>query len=74
MGISFYTLQILGYLLDVYRKKYPPQHNFFKFMLFASFFPTILQGPISRYDQLGSQLFCDRRTGKAMRTSSPAHS
>lgn len=57
LGISFYTFQSAGYLIDVYRGKYPPQENVFKFALFVSFFPQILQGPISRYDQLGAQLY-----------------
>lgn len=61
IGISFYTLQVAGYVIDVYRGKYSAQRNFFKYMLFASFFPLILQGPISRYDQLAPQLYKDTR-------------
>ena len=57
IGISFYTFQSIGYLIDVYRDKYPPCRNAAKFALFLSFFPQILQGPISRYDQLAPQLF-----------------
>lgn len=57
LGISFYTFQSMGYLIDVYRGKYAPDHNFFRFALFVSFFPQILQGPIGRYDRLSSQLF-----------------
>jgi alginate O-acetyltransferase complex protein AlgI len=56
LGISFYTFQSAGYLLDVYRKKYDPERNLAKFALFVSFFPQIVQGPISRYDQLAHQL------------------
>lgn len=55
LGISFYTLALLGYLIDVYRHNYAPEKNFFKFLLFSSFFPHILQGPIARYDQLSGQ-------------------
>lgn len=55
LGISFYTLSLLGYLTDVYRKKYEPERNFMKFLLFACFFPHIMQGPIARYDQLAGQ-------------------
>lgn len=55
LGISFYTLSLLGYLADVYRKKYEPERNYLKFLLFACFFPHIMQGPIARYNQLADQ-------------------
>ncbi len=57
VGISFYTLQICGYMIDVYRNKYAAEKNFFKFASFSTFFPLMLQGPISRYDQLADQLW-----------------
>lgn len=57
LGISFYTFQSMGYIVDVYREKVKPQTNPFKFLLFVSFFPQIIQGPISNYEQLGHQLF-----------------
>ncbi|MDO4522295.1 MAG: MBOAT family protein [Eubacteriales bacterium] len=57
LGISFYTFQAIGYLVDVYRGKSKAEHNFFKTALFISFFPQILQGPISRYHQLSEELF-----------------
>jgi len=57
LGISFYTLQLCGYCIDIYRQKYPAATNFFKYASFSTFFPLMLQGPISRYDQLGEQLF-----------------
>lgn len=56
LGISFYTLSLVGYLIDIYRKKYDPEKNFLTFLLYVSYFPHILQGPIARYDQLGPQL------------------
>ena len=56
LGISFYTFQSMGYLIDVYSGKYAPQRNPFKLALFVSFFPQLIQGPISRYDQLAPQL------------------
>ena len=37
--------------------KHEPQKNFFKYALFVSFFPQLLQGPIGRYERLGSQLY-----------------
>lgn len=56
LGISFYTLQISGYIIDVYRGKYAADKNFFKFLLFTSWFPQLVQGPISRHDDLAAQL------------------
>lgn len=56
LGISFYTFQAASYIIDVYRGKYEPDTNLGKFALFVSFFPQIIQGPISRYDQLAHQL------------------
>ena len=57
LGISFYTFQSTGYLIDVYRGKFEADRNLAKFALFTSFFPQIVQGPISRYDQLAHQLY-----------------
>ena len=56
LGISFYTFQSMGYLIDVYSGKYAPERNPAKFALFVSFFPQLSQGPIGRYDQLAAQL------------------
>lgn len=61
LGISFYTMQAIGYCVDVYRGKYLPERNFWKFLLYMLYFPTIMQGPISRYDQLADQLFTPHR-------------
>ena len=57
LGISFYTFQAMGYLIDVYRGKYPAERNPGKTALFVSFFPQIVQGPIGDYAQLSPQLF-----------------
>ena len=57
VGIAFYTLQLSGYLIDVYRNKYTAEKNFLKFAAFSTFFPLMLQGPISRYDQLATQVY-----------------
>ena len=61
LGISFYTFQSAGYLIDVYREKTEPERNPAKYALFVSFFPQIIQGPISFYDQLAHQLYADRK-------------
>ncbi len=59
LGISFYTFQTMGYLIDVYRDKYPCEKNIFKLALFISFFPQLIQGPISRFDDLKETLFSE---------------
>lgn len=56
LGLSFYMFQSVGYVIDCYREKYPPQRHLGKYALFVSFFPQMVQGPISRFDQLGPQL------------------
>lgn len=57
LGISFYTFQSLSYILDVYNKKSKPEKSYLKFLLFISWFPQLLQGPINRYDSLSAELF-----------------
>lgn len=59
LGISFYTFQTMGYLIDVYREKYPCERNILKLALFISFFPQLIQGPISRFDDLKETLFSE---------------
>lgn len=61
LGIAFYTMQAVSYSVDVCRGKYPAERNFFKFLLYMTYFPIIMQGPISRYDQLGAQVFTPHR-------------
>lgn len=57
LGISFYTLQAAGYLLDVSAGKYPAEKDFVKYAVFVTFFPNILSGPIERGDRFLPQLF-----------------
>lgn len=57
LGISFYTLQALSYLLDVSRGTIEAEKNIFKFALFVSFFPQLVQGPISRYKDISATLY-----------------
>jgi len=57
MGISFYTFQAVGYLVDVYRGVTKAERNPFKLALFISFFPQLVQGPISRFNHLQESLF-----------------
>ena len=57
LGISFYTFQAAGYVFDVYRGKTAAEENFFRYALFVSFFPQIIQGPISFHKELSGQLY-----------------
>lgn len=57
LGISFYTLQAISYVIDVYRGKCKADYNLGRIALFLSFFPQIVEGPIGRYDQLADQLY-----------------
>lgn len=56
VGISYFTLQAIAYLVDVAKGKVQAERNPLKYLLFLSWFPAIIQGPISRYDQLMPQL------------------
>ncbi len=55
VGISFYTLQAIGYSIDVFRGKCAAEKHFGHFALYASFFPQLLAGPIGRADHLLGQ-------------------
>ena len=57
MGISFYTFQTVGYVLDVYREKTDVETNPLRLALFVSFFPQVVQGPISRFGELSKTLY-----------------
>jgi len=61
LGISFYLFQSAGYCIDVYRGTVAAQRNFGKFALFVTYFPQLLQGPISRFSQLAPQFFSAHR-------------
>lgn len=56
MGISFYILTALGYLIDVYKERYRAERNIIDFALFISFFSKVLSGPIVRGDAMLPQI------------------
>ena len=60
IGISFYTLQAIGYMADIYWKKIPAGQPLGKVALFLGFFPQIMEGPISMYGQTADQLWQGR--------------
>lgn len=61
MGISYFTLQIISYQIDVFRGKYPPERNFFKYALYVTWIPHLFMGPIERYDSMEPQLSAHRK-------------
>lgn len=56
IGISFYTFQILSYVIDVYSKKCEVQRNVLNFALYVSFFPQLIAGPIVKYRDVAYQI------------------
>ena len=61
IGISFYTMQALSYLFDIYREKMPADRNLARFALYMSFFPQIMEGPICRYEDTAEALWNGQR-------------
>lgn len=61
MGISYFSLSIIGYLLDVYWKKDTAERNIGQYLTFVFYFPKIVQGPISRHKFLSSQLIAGQK-------------
>ena len=60
MGISFFMFQSTGYVVDVYRGVCKAEKNPFKFALFVSFFPQLVQGPISKFSQVAPSMYAPR--------------
>ncbi len=62
IGISFYTLQAISYLVDVYKEKIKADKNLGRLALFISFFPQIMEGPICRYSDTAEDLYNGKKT------------
>jgi D-alanyl-lipoteichoic acid acyltransferase DltB (MBOAT superfamily) len=60
LGLSFFTLQAIGYLVDVYLHRIEVEKNWWDYMLFISFFPQIASGPISKAKDLLPQIKDER--------------
>ncbi|MDR1422200.1 MAG: hypothetical protein LBI64_04970, partial [Coriobacteriales bacterium] len=56
IGISFYTFQALSYVIDVYRGQVQAQRNYLRVLLYISFFPQLIAGPIIKYHDIEQQL------------------
>lgn len=67
LGISFYTFQILAYLIDVYRGDIPAEHSFVKVATYIVMFPQLISGPIVNYSEVSKALESRRMTGRSVR-------
>lgn len=71
IGISFYTFQILSYIIDLYRGHYKAQRNIINLALYISFFPQLIAGPIVKYkdidEQLSSRICTREKTAEGIR-------
>ena len=56
LGISFYTFQLITYVVDVYKGKYKPERHFVSFAAYISMFPQLIAGPIVKYDEVRSRM------------------
>lgn len=61
IGISYYSLSMIGYVIDVYWGKYKAQKNIFKHGLYCCFYPVMISGPILRYDHIEKELFKENK-------------
>ena len=66
IGISFFTFQAVGYLMDVYYQRIKAERNWWDYMLFVSFFPQIMSGPISKAKDLLPQIKSYRHFDETM--------
>jgi len=60
LGISFYTFQILSYVIDVYRRTIPPASHFISFLTYVIYWPQLIAGPILRADEVIPQMEKER--------------
>lgn len=61
VGVSFYTMSLMGYMFDVYYEIGKAERNFFKLLLFGTYFPLMISGPIIRYKDMEGKLFEEHR-------------
>lgn len=63
IGISFYTFQLMTYVIDVYRQDVDAEHAYWHVLLYAALFHQCVAGPIVRYNSIASELFSHRNEG-----------
>jgi len=56
IGLSYYTLSMIAYTVDVYHKKHEAEKNYIDFYTFITYFPSIIQGPVNLYKKIGTQI------------------
>lgn len=61
LGVSYFTLRIISYNVDVFRGKYAPERNFLRYGLYVTYLPNLFLGPIERYDNFEQAAFAERR-------------
>ena len=61
LGIAYYTLQVISYLVDVYKGKYEYEKNIIDYALYIMYIPHLFIGPIIRYDEIKGQLKAKRK-------------
>ena len=61
LGVSYYTLQVISYLADVYKGKYEYEKSLFNYALFIMYIPHLFIGPISRYEDMKKELLSKRK-------------
>ena len=61
IGMSFYTFQVIGYVIDVYRGKQKAETHFGRYALFVSFFPQLVAGPIERFGRMNPQFLEEKK-------------
>ena len=66
IGISFFTFQALSYVIDVYREEVAVQKNYGKLLLYISFFPQLIAGPVVRYKDIAREIDCRSVTFRQM--------
>lgn len=64
MGMSFFTFQNVSYVIDVDGGKIPAEKNFWHYLLYASYFPYIVSGPVNRYEKMKPQFFAEHSFDK----------
>ncbi|MDB5512452.1 MAG: hypothetical protein JWR08_1935 [Enterovirga sp.] len=62
VGISFYTFQSVGYIIDVYRRRFPAERSLLFYALYVAFFPQLVAGPIERASHMIAQYRAQRPT------------
>ncbi len=64
LGISYYTFQIISYIVDVYKGKTNPEESLWKYLLYVFYIPYIFIGPITRYNDVKDSLYAKKKFNK----------